>query len=62
MDGVVDCDLFWVEEPFVEAEHDLVALRSFLDRAGLATLIADGEGVKLRTRGCSRSRATAWPT
>lgn len=44
MDGVSDCDLFWVEEPFVEAEEDLTALRSYLDRAGARTLIADGEG------------------
>ena len=44
MDGVVDCDLFWVEEPFVEAENDLAALRSYLDQAGARTLIADGEG------------------
>jgi len=44
MDGVVDCDLFWVEEPFVEAEADLAVLRSYLDQAGARTLIADGEG------------------
>ncbi len=44
LDGVADCDLFWVEEPFVEAEDDLAALRSYLDRAGTRTLIADGEG------------------
>jgi L-alanine-DL-glutamate epimerase-like enolase superfamily enzyme len=44
MDGVVDCDLFWVEEPFVEAENDLATLRSYLDQAGARTLIADGEG------------------
>ena len=44
LDGVVDCDLFWVEEPFVEAEKDLAALRSYLDQAGARTLIADGEG------------------
>ena len=44
MDSVIDCDLFWVEEPFVEAENDLAALRSYLDQAGVRTLIADGEG------------------
>lgn len=44
MDGVVDCDLFWVEEPFAEAEGDLSALRSYLDEAAVGTLIADGEG------------------
>jgi D-galactarolactone cycloisomerase len=44
MDAVGDCDLFWVEEPFAEAEEDLGALRSHLDRTGARTLIADGEG------------------
>jgi L-alanine-DL-glutamate epimerase-like enolase superfamily enzyme len=44
MDAVSDCDLFWVEEPFVEDEDDLGALRAHLDRAGARTLIADGEG------------------
>jgi L-alanine-DL-glutamate epimerase-like enolase superfamily enzyme len=44
MDGVADCDLFWVEEPFPEAEDDLTALRSHLDQAQVRTLIADGEG------------------
>jgi D-galactarolactone cycloisomerase len=44
LDGVIDCDPFWVEEPFMEAEGDLAALRSYLDQAGLRTLIADGEG------------------
>lgn len=44
MDGVLDCDLFWVEEPFPEDDDDLAALRSYLDEAGCRTLIADGEG------------------
>jgi D-galactarolactone cycloisomerase len=44
MQQVGDCDVFWVEEPFEEAREDLTALRSHLDRAGLNTLIADGEG------------------
>ncbi|HEY1778554.1 MAG TPA: enolase C-terminal domain-like protein [Solirubrobacteraceae bacterium] len=44
LDGVSDCDLFWVEEPFIEAEDDLAALRSHLERAEALTLVADGEG------------------
>jgi D-galactarolactone cycloisomerase len=44
LEGVVDCDLFWIEEPFPEAEDDLFVLRSYLNDAGLGTLIADGEG------------------
>ena len=44
MDGVIDCEVFWVEEPFTETEDDLTALRSYLDEAGVRTLIADGEG------------------
>jgi D-galactarolactone cycloisomerase len=44
LDGVIDCDLFWIEEPFVEDQDDLAALRSYLNEAGARTLIADGEG------------------
>lgn len=41
--AVLDCDLFWVEEPFPEAESDLERLRAFLGEHGAKTLIADGE-------------------
>jgi L-alanine-DL-glutamate epimerase-like enolase superfamily enzyme len=44
LDGVVDCDLFWVEEPFMENDDDLAALRSYLNQSESRTLIADGEG------------------
>jgi D-galactarolactone cycloisomerase len=44
LEGVADCDLFWIEEPFPEAEDDLIALKSYLNDGGLDTLIADGEG------------------
>lgn len=40
---VLDCDLFWVEEPFHEARSDLQQLREFFTRHELKTLIADGE-------------------
>jgi L-alanine-DL-glutamate epimerase-like enolase superfamily enzyme len=43
LDEVGDCDLFWVEEPFLDNADDLVALRAYLDRAGAGTLIAEGE-------------------
>ena len=43
MDGVRDCGLFWVEEPFEETREDLTRLRSYLDRCSTRTLIADGE-------------------
>lgn len=43
LDAVTDCDLFWVEEPFLDDGADLAALRAHLDQAGVKTLIAEGE-------------------
>jgi L-alanine-DL-glutamate epimerase-like enolase superfamily enzyme len=43
LDAVLDCDLYWIEEPFPEAEGDLRALRTRLAGAGSAALIAEGE-------------------
>lgn len=43
LEAVIDCDVFWVEEPFLETEEDLAILRSFLDQAKVDTLVADGE-------------------
>ena len=43
LDAVLDCDLYWIEEPFPENEPDLVALRSSLSAAGASALIAEGE-------------------
>jgi len=43
LDGVQDCDLFWIEEPFEESGKDLTKLRTFLNERGVKTLIADGE-------------------
>ena len=43
LDAVLDCNLYWIEEPFPENEPDLVALRSALTTAGVSALIAEGE-------------------
>lgn len=43
LDGVRDCDLFWVEEPFQESRDDLIDLRRYLKERSPNTLIADGE-------------------
>ncbi len=41
--AVDDCELYWVEEPFLDDADDLARLRSYLRGAGAATLIAEGE-------------------
>ena len=43
LEAVIDCDLYWIEEPFPENEHDLVALRSSLATMGARALVAEGE-------------------
>ncbi len=43
MDGVADCGLFWIEEPFQENRDDLRRLREFLTRRSPRTLVVDGE-------------------
>jgi len=43
LDGVRDCDLFWVEEPFQESLAGLISLRRYLNHHSPDTLIADGE-------------------
>lgn len=43
LDGVQDCGLFWIEEPFEESRDDLAKLRQYLNERGATTLIADGE-------------------
>lgn len=43
LDGVRDCDLFWIEEPFQEARNDLSTLRDYLREQSPHTLMADGE-------------------
>lgn len=41
--GVADCDLFWIEEPFVENRDGLARLRDHMHKVGCRALIADGE-------------------
>jgi len=43
LEGVVDCDLFWIEEPFIENREDFLRLKEYLSRKSPQTLIADGE-------------------
>ena len=43
LDGVLDCELFWVEEPFQEDETDLLRLRTYLRERDDRIRIADGE-------------------
>ncbi|MCZ7648748.1 MAG: mandelate racemase [Planctomycetota bacterium] len=43
LDAVMDCGLFWVEEPFREEPAGLRRLRAKLAERSPATLIADGE-------------------
>jgi D-galactarolactone cycloisomerase len=43
LDAVVDCRLFWIEEPFRENREDLRRLREVLKERSPETLIADGE-------------------
>ena len=40
---VSDCEIYWVEEPFLETVYDLKALRAFLKDISPQTLIADFE-------------------
>lgn len=43
LDAVVDCGLYWIEEPFVETRDDLQRLREFLAKRCPSVLVADGE-------------------
>ena len=43
MDAVSDCDISWLEEPFVENVDDFYKLREYLSAKSPKTLIADGE-------------------
>jgi L-alanine-DL-glutamate epimerase-like enolase superfamily enzyme len=46
--GVADCDLYWLEEPFVENRDGLVRLHEAMAAVGSKALIADGESRKGR--------------
>ncbi len=43
LEGVKDCDICWLEEPFWENEKDLKLLKEYLAKNSPNTLIADGE-------------------
>ena len=43
LDGVADCDLYWIEEPFQERRPDLQALRERLQTMTNRPKLADGE-------------------
>jgi L-alanine-DL-glutamate epimerase-like enolase superfamily enzyme len=43
LQAVQDCELFWLEEPFLEDRADLTRLRAFLRDTAAPTLVADGE-------------------
>jgi L-alanine-DL-glutamate epimerase-like enolase superfamily enzyme len=43
LDAVVDCGIYWIEEPFQEDREDLSRLREYLDEKSPDTLVADGE-------------------
>lgn len=45
LDETRDCDLYWMEEAFHEDDVLYADLQSWLEAEGLATLIADGEGL-----------------
>ena len=44
LDGVADCDLYWIEEPFEENETELKRLKAHMAAIGCSALIAEGEG------------------
>jgi D-galactarolactone cycloisomerase len=41
--AVADCELYWVEEPFLDDADDLARLKKHLRETGSQTLIAEGE-------------------
>ena len=43
VDAVADCDLYWIEEPFLDDHDDLALLREHLLEVSPETLIAEGE-------------------
>jgi L-alanine-DL-glutamate epimerase-like enolase superfamily enzyme len=40
----VECDLYWIEEPFLEERDGLLRLREQMEKVGCKALIAEGEG------------------
>ncbi len=45
LEETADCRLFWIEEPFHEDPVLYADLKEWMSRAGITTLIADGEGL-----------------
>ena len=43
LDGVAECDLFWIEEPFTENSEDLQRLKDHMATLDCKALIAEGE-------------------
>ncbi|MDF2543879.1 MAG: mandelate racemase/muconate lactonizing protein [Herbinix sp.] len=43
LDGVIDCNIYWIEEPFQESVEGFQLLREYLAKHSPKTLIADGE-------------------
>lgn len=43
VDGVADCGLYWIEEPFIEEREDDRRLKEYLNEHSPGTMIADGE-------------------
>lgn len=43
IDGVADCGLYWIEEPFIENREDDRRLKEYLREKSPGTMIADGE-------------------
>ena len=46
LNGIADCDLYWIEEPFQENETDLQHLKDHMAKIGCCAYIAEGEGRK----------------
>ena len=43
LDGVADCDLFWIEEPFREDWSQLILPKEHMYKSGCGALIVEGE-------------------
>ena len=59
--ATVDCDLYWIEEAFVENLDDYRRLKEAMDRAGSKALIAEGESSHGQSAG-KPGRFGAYPT
>jgi len=62
LDGVADCDLYWIEEPFEEGEEDLTRLKDHMAKIGCRALIAEGEAGSRHARAEGASGRPTEPT